>query len=370
MFRVFARSRACTALLLAALALQAHAQEFNPQGDLTLAQAIEGAMHSNPDLKASAYELNAAQARILQAGVMPNPDLALDLEDFGGTGEVSGVRELQTTLSLSQVIELGGKRARRVDAANSDRDLVGVEQRARELDVLAEVTRRFVDVVAAQERVRLTQSTVDLIERTSEAIGKRVEAARSPTAELSRARISVIRAQLDLTQAQTTLESARQSLASMWGATQAQFGNAQANLFALPPLESLQSLSDQLERSPDLMRFASESRLRDAELRLAQAAARPNLTLGLGLRRYESTNDTALVAGFSMGLPVFDRNQGNIAEASVRRTQTQALEQAARIRAQATLYALYKQVQVSRRQLQMLKDEALPQAQAALDQTQ
>jgi cobalt-zinc-cadmium efflux system outer membrane protein len=74
--------------------------------------------------------------------------------------------------------------------------------------------------------------------------------------------------------------------------------------------------------------------------------------------------------GFSMAIPMFDRNQGAIAQARVRREQTGAQEEAARIRAQAALFALYQQLVANRDRLATLQSEALPQAQAALDQTQ
>ena len=208
------------------------------------------------------------------------------------------------------------------------------------------------------------------VERTREAIAARVAAARSPEAELSRARIAVTRAQLDERRAQGMLDSARRSLASMWGDTEARFERAEGDLFAVPELESFDALLTQLDQNPDFVRFASQTRLRDAEVRLAEAYAHPNLAVGFGLRRHSATGDTALVAGFSIGLPVSDRNQGSIREANVRRGQSQAQELAARIRAQATLYALYSQMLVGRQQLTTLQGDALPQAQAALTQTQ
>jgi outer membrane protein, heavy metal efflux system len=125
-----------------------------------------------------------------------------------------------------------------------------------------------------------------------------------------------------------------------------------------------------MARNPELIRFASEDRLRDAEIRLAQSQARPNLTVGVGIRRFQATGDIGLTAGFSMALPLFDRNQGAIAAARVRRQQTQAQEQATRIRLQAQLFALYQQLLSSRDLLSTLQGEALPQARAALDQTQ
>jgi cobalt-zinc-cadmium efflux system outer membrane protein len=280
------------------------------------------------------------------------------------------VDEKQATLTLSQVLELGGKRNRRVDIAQSDRAALSVDQQTRELDVLAEVTRRFIDIVADQEQINSSRGALQLAERTEKAIAARVRAARTPEAELSRARIATIRARIEVRQAQSVLESARRNLAAMWGGTDARFEKARADLYTLPPLESFESLRQLLDRNPDFVRFASEARLRDAELRLAQAQSRPNLTVSAGLRRFQSTGDVGLVAGFSVPIPINGRNQGAVAESRARRDQTQAGEHAARIRAQAQLFALYQQVQAGREQLAVLRQEARPQAQAALEQTQ
>jgi cobalt-zinc-cadmium efflux system outer membrane protein len=358
------------ACVLSAQVAAAAAPTAEPTGALTLAQAIEAAIARNPELHASAYELKAADARITQARLRPNPEASLEIDGIAGRGLAAAADERQATLALSQVLELGDKRGRRVAVANSDRSVVAVEQQARELDVLAEVTRRFIDVVAAQERVSLARETSGLTERTAKAIAARVEAARTPQAELSRAQIAVTRAHADQRQAESVLRGTKRSLVAMWGETSPVFDSARADLLALEPLASFEMLQDRLGRNPDILRFASEGRLRDAELRLAQSQARPNLTVGVGLRRFQATGDVGLTAGFSMALPMFDRNQGAIAEAQVRRQQTQAQEQSAQIRLQAELFALYQQLLSSRDLLATLQNDVLPQARAALDQTQ
>lgn len=363
------QARACIACVLS-LAMGSFATAADPsQDELTLAQAVALAFQHNPDLRASSFELPAAQARIAQAGVRPNPELALEFENFAGSGFARGVDALESTLSLSQVVELGGKRELRVSSAQADRDLAGTEQRARELDVLAEVTRRFIDVVSAQERTRLAAESTRLTQSTLDAITKRVEAAHSPEAERSRARIALTRARIEQQQMQSELRSARHVLAALWADTAPRFTTARADLFALQPVQPFESLTAQLERSPDFLRFASEARLWDAQARLARAQARPNLAFSLGVRRFEESNDAALVAGFSMPLPVFDRNRGAIREAEIRRTQGDAQRQAAFVRARSTLYSLYQELLSVRVRVETLRSEALPQAQVALDQT-
>lgn len=368
----WASARYCVVCVLffASASVTARAAEpIVPEGELTLARAIDAALRSNPDLLASAYELSAAQARLVQAGLRPNPEVSLELENFAGAGATRGVDELETTLSLSQVVEMGGKRELRRSLGEADIDFVTIEQRARELDLLAEVARRFINVVAAQERVRFADEAVALAQTTLDAIGARVEAGRSPEAERSRARIALVRATIEQRQAQSELRSARYSLSANWGSPEPVFTQAKANLFDLRAVEPFPSLMERLERSPDFVRFASETRLRESELRLAQAQARPNLSFSLGVRRLEGSDDAALVAGFSMPLPTSDRNQGTIREAQIRVTQTAAMRDAAFIRTRASLLSLYQELTAARARVETLRDEALPQAQQALDQT-
>src|SRR2546423_1361737 len=125
---------ACTLVcaLLAPAGLSA-APAREPRGTLSLSQAIAATVEQNPDLQASAYELKAGDARITQAGLRPNPEASLELEGLVGTGIARSADERQGTLTLSQVLELGDKRGRRVAVATSDRELVGIEQKAQEL---------------------------------------------------------------------------------------------------------------------------------------------------------------------------------------------------------------------------------------------
>lgn len=368
----WARIRLFAWLAAGAVASTAVAQTpgVEPNGSLTLAEAISAALKGNPDLAASAYVIKAAEARVEQARLRLNPELSVELENFAGTGESRGTRSLETTLSLSQVIELGGKRALRESAASSDRDLTTVTRQAQQLDVLASVTQRYIDLVSAQEHVNLAINMREIAQRTADAITTRVQAARSPEAERSRANITLIRANIEEKKAQSELRSARFALAALWGSTGPSFTGVSADLFALETIEPFESLVARLERNPDFVRFASEGRLRDAELRLARAQARPNLTFSAGIRRLNGSSDTALVAGFSMPLQIFDRNQGNIREAEVRVTQNDAARRASFVRTRATLYSLYQELLAARDRMQTLRTDALTQAQRALEQTQ
>jgi cobalt-zinc-cadmium efflux system outer membrane protein len=356
----------------ASLAVGAAAQNrgfAEPTGTLTLARAIEAALAGNPDLAVTAFDLKAADARITQAGLRINPELSAELEDFAGTDSVRGIDSLQTTLTLSQVIELGDKRAQRTNVASIDRELFGVERQAQQLDVLAEVVRRFIAVVAIQAEVALTQRATALAQDTVTVIAERVRAARSPQAEQSRATIALTRARIEQEQAKSALRGARHALAALWGSYAPAFSEANADLFELAPSAPFEMLTERLRRNPDFLRFATQARLRDAELRLAQAQARADVNVSLGLRRFEATDDFGLVAGVSVPIRRFNRNQGAIREAEVRVGQVGAETQAALVAAEATLFGLYEELLSAKARSEALRSEAVIQAQAALAQT-
>ncbi len=337
---------------------------------LSLPQALAAALDKNPELQSSVYTLRAADGRIQQAGMSTSPEFSVQVENFGGSGRDSGTDAAETTLMLSQVIELGDKRGRRSLAAQAGRTVASAEYDARQLDILAEVTRRFIHVATDQEEVKLTRRATALAEKTVVAVEQHVLAAKSPAVELNRARIALTRVKLGEEHAEHELQSSRRKLAAMWGETEPEFGEVSADLFELPQPGSFDALVAGIKTNPDFTRFASEQRLRDAELRLAESRRMPNIQVGAGIRQLQETDDHAFVVSFSMPLFVGSRNAGAVAEASARREQVSVDERAAFIRAQAQLFELYQELKHSLAEASVLRAEVLPQSEAVLAQTE
>lgn len=339
-------------------------------GALTLTQAIDNALTRNPELRGGAFRQARAQAMLGQARLRPATELALDLENFAGSGETRGADSLESTLSFTQVLELGDKRARRIEMAELESNLVSLDQRARELDVLAEVTRRFLAAASAAEQLKLAQETERLALETQSAISRRVAAARSPLADESRARIATTRASLDVQQAASAFRSRRYALASSWGDVEPQFASVRADLFAFEADPAFPALMEHLERNPAFARLANSIRLRDAEVRLVQAQSRPDLALTLGLRHLHESGDTALVAGIAMPLSGARRTDAGLRAARAELAIAESDQEVSRLQARQTLFGLYEEMTSARRRAIALRDDALPQARTALEQTQ
>jgi cobalt-zinc-cadmium efflux system outer membrane protein len=337
-----------------------------PDGVIALRDALAAALLRSPELASFAFELRAAEARVLQAGLRPNPELALELEDVGGRDELRGFREAQTTLQLSQLVELGGKRAARIAAASAGRALAGWDYEARRLDVFSDTALAFVDVLVAQERLALAEDRIGLAAKSVGAARARLDAGLAPEVEVTRGELERTRADVGRAQAQGALDTARQRLAAHWGGRQARFERATGELEALSPPPSLESLWVRAAENPDLARFESEAAEREAALRLARAQALPDLRIGPGVRRLEGPDETVLVVGASIPLPIFDRNQGAVAEAAVRRTKLAAERRGAEVRVAAELAAAQRALAAAYTAAEALRSRALPTADDSL----
>lgn len=291
---------------------------------ITLEEAIARALARNPLLAAQAMGAEAAQARVRQAGMRPNPQLAMEVEDFGGRGPLSEFQGAQLTVQIEQTLELGGKRGRRkrAEALNSGLASLDFEWQRRLLE--REVAVRFAGVLAAQERLALETEIVELQREVKTAVGKRVAAGKDPPLEETRVQVELAEAELELRAAERGLEIARRGLAKTWGEEDAGFGHAVALDAQIQSPRGWDGLLVGLGESPLMSRWVLEEERAGAELSLARALRMPDLTLFGGVRHFKDGNERALVAGLAIPFPLFDRNQGGVQEATLQASMTRA----------------------------------------------
>src|SRR5215207_9516327 len=203
---------------------------------LTLNQALALATSRSPELSAFSYDLRAADARLLQAGLKPNPVASLESENFLGGGDFLGFQQSETTLSLGRLLELGGKRAARTEVARAGQAVVQFEYEVKRREVLRRTTEAFVEVLGAQRRVGLAEETAKLAGEFVPLIQKRAAAGVASTVETARGDVALATAQIGLEQALRDLASARRTLATHWGAKEATFAQALGDLDRHPTL--------------------------------------------------------------------------------------------------------------------------------------
>ncbi|MES2105354.1 MAG: TolC family protein [Pseudomonadota bacterium] len=331
-----------------------------PAAPLTLAAAIQRALQSNPDLRASARDIEIADGLVMQAGARPNPELAL-------LSEGRQKESRTTTLQLNQLLELGGKRAARITAAERERDTAAAGLAGRSTEVRANVISAFFDVQVAQQRLQLAQAMQQLAQQVTQAAVRRVAAGKVSPVEETRARVAESSAKLELGQASGELALARSRLAACWGSPAADFGTLAAPQTSGAADASLAELQTRLMASPQLLRARLEVDSRQAQAELERRRRIPDLTLSLGSKRDEQAGRSQTIVGLSLPLPVFDSKQGNLLSA-LRKTDKARDELAATAnRLALELFAAYQRRQQAGAELDALSSDILPGAQSAYE---
>jgi cobalt-zinc-cadmium efflux system outer membrane protein len=340
-----------------------------PEGVLSLQTALAAALRNSPRLEAFDWQVRADEARALQAGLLPNPTVGVEGENFAGSGEFNGYDTAETTVFLGQLVQLGGKRAKRRRVAMLDRELSGWDYEAARLDVLTETTQRFVAALAARERLALAGETLRVARESLEATRARVRAGAASSIEEARSEVSVATMEVEQTRREVELDATRKALASSW-AGQPRFTTLRGQLDEVRPLPSLERISEALEENPDLARWASEVSRREAASDLARAGAIPDVTAGLGVRHFNDTDDAALVFGIEVPLPLFDRNQGARRAAQADANRARAMARATRLEVSRSLIASHSTALAAFENSRAFEERVLPQAKTAYERTQ
>lgn len=313
---------------LAILALAAGAPAYAdpaPAFESLLAQALTAPAAAEADA-----ELDAAEGRLVQAGARPNPELDLEVENILGRGPFQGVDGAETTLSVSQDLELWGRRGARVGVARSEREAAGWRRDASRLDIAAALATAYAEAEAAQRRVDLAEEALDLALGDARAALALVEQGREPLLRGIQGESEAAAARAALDQARAERDAAFARLTALSGG-QVPFTSVDVSLLDRSPPPSAGPSGD----APAVLALVAERQAAQGRVRVETADGRPDVRARLGVRRFEAEDATALTAGVSLQLPLFDRNRGGVAAAQAEARAAEARLRRARLEAEA-----------------------------------
>jgi outer membrane protein, heavy metal efflux system len=338
-----------------------------PTGELSLRVALSLALGRSPELESFAWGVREAEAEQLQAAVRPNPELETEVENFGGSGKFRGSRSQQTSVVLSQLIELGGKRAKRIKVAQAGSKLAGWEYEARRLGVLSSVTQRFISTLAMQKKLELADEDLKLARVGLDAVTKEMASGKATLVAKTKASVEVATGKIRVARIRRALAGARSELAAAWGSTKPKFTRLLGDLRDITDIPPPEKLAVYLEQNPALASWSAELARRQAEFELAGAGAIPDVTAGVGYKhtRMTANNDHSFIVGVSVPLPLFDRNQGEIRKARYSLLRAKAQRRAAGVKLHAEFEKAYQTLASAHSEALALRDEVLPAARSS-----
>jgi cobalt-zinc-cadmium efflux system outer membrane protein len=319
---------AAVAAVLAVIGIAGAGHRADAAG-LTLPQLIDIAIENNKELQAARQVEAQARARLLQAGLLPNPRLEAGTKN-DGTFNYGG--EYSASAGISQQFPVAGRIARQKDVARVEIDLALEEIREAELKLAGEVATGFYRILALNRQIAARDQ---LMAADRKLLG--VTRNRFKAGEVSE--LDVNTAQLELQKLEQERVLALSDRSKQLGDLNQLLGRSAGQPLALdetlPAINLLPNLAAQqhlaLEQRPELRSAILTARRAGADVRLARAERWEDWTVSVGaersriavdgLPRQASSNAVAL--SLSIPLPLLNQNQGKIAETSSKRTQAE-----------------------------------------------
>lgn len=340
---------------LALISLKAGAQD-----SLTLERAVTLAYDRNPDFSAARSEIGIASGLSRQAGAIPNPELGFEVEDTRSDRQTRAI-------TITQPIELGGKRGARIGVAEANRSMVDADLDSRRQGLRADVIQAFFAALRAQEGIRLAESSLSLAERSAEVANAQVTAGKVSPLEATRADMQLATVQLDLRRTQQEWDSARHMLARLLGTGAPDFGDLVGSFEHLPEVPSESSLLDRVLESADMRRAHRQVALSEAELGLERSQRYPDIRVSIGSQYDEIERERVNLVGLSVPLPLFDRNQGNVLAAARRADQARDLRNAAELRVRGEIQQALRDWRTARADVDEIRGRILPAGQRTVE---
>ena len=342
----------------------------DPLQGISSSELVRRALTANAELAAARLEVERARGRLRQAGLRPNP--SVDFEQT--TGRLTGsAGERETSIGFTLPLEVSGQRKARVNLGRAELEAAEAEIAERERRLTAEVRASYAEVLAAIRELEITENLTNLDQQTAQVVEVRVTEGDSAPIELNLLRSEVDRLKARRALVEGRLQASLLRLKSLVGVEPAEPMRLAENLDAqiLPDPPSVEAAIDiALRTRPDLRLARLTEEVARAGLRLARAQARPDVTAFTRYTKNSAVFDGAPVAvlrdkdrlltfGLSIGIPLFNRNQGAKAEAEAVIAQAQKRREFAEAIVRSEVAAAFARYEAAKKSLTIFEQGVL-----------
>ena len=308
-----------------------------PTGALRLDQLIALAERDNKDLQAARYAIDIARARLLQAGLRPNPRLDLAARSdflFNNEGEYA------ISAAISQEFPIAGRILRQKDVARVDIALAETEVANAQRRVAEEIAAKVYRLLVSQQQIATLDGLVGVEEKLANTTRSRFRAAEVSELDVNTVQLDMQRLMLERALLQSEQGSVTVALNTLIGRAPMMpllVAGPLPSVDAVPELQQLQHRA--LEQRPDFQAAMLGVDRAAAEKALARALRWQDWSVGLEFAQDKQVvsgappqgADRAIGVSLSIPLPLFNKSQGLIAEADANRDQAQARVEALRL---------------------------------------
>jgi cobalt-zinc-cadmium efflux system outer membrane protein len=357
--------------------------EFITAGGLTVERLIELGGSRRADLQAARQRLAIAEGRLRQARLRPNP--TLDAE-YGSPRFLGGEAESDLSVGVSQVFELGGKRSKRAAVAELELQQVRAEVLALERQLAAEIRTAYTNAVAAARQLDVIERLIAADEEIVRVTEARLNEGDVAPLDVNLVKVELNRLKVQMIQTKSELETQTLQLKALTATDVAESLRLAPQADRPPRLElGLGELTElALKERADLQAARIGERLGSARINLARANAVPNIAGSVKYSRSTGITDlpasaggglaidkdSELTFGVSIDIPVFNRNQGEIAAATGEQVQATRQREFLETTIRRDVAVAYRKYRAAAESLVLYSTQILPRAEENLRSVQ
>ncbi|ESQ83037.1 transporter [Asticcacaulis sp. AC466] len=290
---------------------------------------------SAPRLQESQATLGQAEGLLRQSRAHLNPNVSVSVENFGGKGPYAGSQGAETTTSVEQTIELGGKRNARIAVGQAGLDAARSRAAQTQANFAFDLAQAYVEAEAAEARLQLAKDALALAIDDARVADALVQSGKEADLRSVQARSAVEAARASVDEAQAGRTGAFAKLTAMVDSP-VPFTAISTSLLVHGDMDEPIPSADPLE-SPGYLVAVAERNEIARRVKVEQTRSSPDVTVSLGYRRLAADDANALVGGVSVPFPIFDRNRGNISAVQSELTAADQRVNIARLDAQADI---------------------------------
>jgi outer membrane protein, heavy metal efflux system len=355
-------------------------EQFVGQDGLTVERLIELGGSRRADLLAARQRLAIAEGRLKQARLRPNPTLD---SEYGSPKFLAGEPEFDFSVGVSQTFELGGKRSRRVAVAQLELQQVRAEVLALERGLAAEIRAAYTNALAAARQLDVLERLIAADEEVVRVTEARLKEGDVAPLDVNLVKVEADRLRVQAIQAKSDLETQLLQLKTLTGADVAESLRLAPQPERPPRLDlGLGELTElALRERADLQAARLGEQLGTARINLARANAVPNVSASVRFSRskgivdlpgplngsnFAGDLDNELTFGVSVDIPVFNRNQGEIASATGERLQATRQREFLESAIKRDVAVAYRKYRAAAEQLVLYTTQILPRSEENL----
>lgn len=324
---------------------------------LDLNQAIKQTLAKHPQLRSFQYAKQVADGDRQQASARTPMTINAQIEDVLGTGTYSALSGMQTSLSISWLLEQDIIDSR-IDLAKNNANLSQFERQLTALDVAADTANHFITLLSQQEQLILAKLAQRTADDMLKQIIRRVKVGQLKMIDELRARANLSKKALFVEDLTHEIEASKAQLAAQWQGD-SEF-EVMGNLQQLPTIQSLDSLIKKLKNNPRYLHFAAQRKVMQSKITVAKTTSQPAWKISAGLKRNEAVDDIGFNAGISIPFGAKHRNQGTITMLNAKQQQNQANADAWFKQVSKELLLLSHKIRHNRHVIETLSDTTLP----------